>query len=93
MEHDEFGQKYVDVLRQKPFALFPLPDLQRAPLDVQQGWQTRKFEYVEHNKAYVVIRDSANNQHFNIALALIEFALPGTLRLFRPLIRSNGDLL
>jgi hypothetical protein len=93
MEKEEFARKYLDILRSKPFALFPLPNLQGAPLDIADAWQRKSFQYVDHNQAYVTVQDTGNGNNYNIALTLVEYAVPGVLKLTRQLLRSNGDLL
>jgi hypothetical protein len=92
MEQEEFTDKYVDVLKAQPFTLFPSPDFSRAP-SIAEQWLYKKLVYVADSKAFIVIGESSNpKKTYNISLALIEFVIPGVLRLTRALVPTNGDL-
>ena len=92
MEQEEFAEKYVDVLKAQAFTLFLSPDFSRAP-SIAQHWLDKKFVYVGDTKAYIVIGEALSPRRtYNIALALIEFVIPGVLRLTRALVPTNGDL-
>ena len=87
MTQNDF-QKYVPVLNQKPFSLYPAPEV--APSQAAE-WYERKFTYVTDSETHVTIKDAASQKIYQIPLVLIEFANPGLLRLTRQVKPYNGD--
>lgn len=87
MTQDEF-QKYIGVLDQKPFSLYPSP---QVPESQAQEWYARKYVYVSDSLTHVTIKDAASQKTYQIPLVLIEFANPGLLRLTRQVKPYNGD--
>jgi hypothetical protein len=80
MDVQEFN-KYVEILREKPFALFPAP----------QGFTDNRFTYVDNTQAHVNIQNTVTEREYLLPLMLVEFANPGVLRLKRAVRPFNGS--
>ena len=86
MESKDF-QKYIPILKQQPFAIFPIP---KGPNQTIL-WHSKKFLYVDDSPTHIVVQDSENQKQYDLALVLVEFANPGVLRLTREVIAWNGS--
>jgi len=91
MDQKDFA-KYVPVLCEKPFSLYPLPEVGGTTDVVATEWYERKFTYVIDSPTHVTIEDVQSHKTYLIPLALVEFANPGMLRLTRSLKVWNGGL-
>jgi hypothetical protein len=81
MDAKEF-QKYIIVLQAKEFSLYPCPDGMNS---------FDRFEYVNDDGLHLVVRHVKSSKEYHIALAVIEFANPGVLRLIRQMKVFNGS--
>lgn len=76
MDHDEF-KKYLSVVKNDPFVLFPDPE--------------DRFIYVDDNLTHVIIQNVKTQNHYHLALALVEFANPRIMRLYRSVRVFDGS--
>jgi hypothetical protein len=82
MTQNEF-RKYIQILQQKPFVLYPTPEDMDA--------NNNKFEYVDDDQTHVQLRNPVLNKDYSLPLVLVEFANPGVLRLTRETKKFNGS--
>jgi hypothetical protein len=82
MEHKDF-LKYVDILRQKSFGLYP------NPKNLHSG--QNNFTYVEDDPTHVKIQNTTTQKIYDLPLVLVEFANVGVLRLTRAVESFNGS--
>ena len=88
MEQAEFT-KYVEVLEQKPFTIYPAP----VGPDNTVAWHCKKFIYREDSRTHLTIEDAATGKVYQLPLALVEFANPGILGLTHVVAPSNGSFI
>ena len=80
-------QKYIPVLKQDPFIIFPPPKGANQTI----LWHSKKFIYVDDSPTHVTIQDVETQKHSDVPLALVEFANKGILRVAREIWAFNGS--